>query len=933
VCSHNSETTPSTDSAYADKFKEENWNLEVTLQELRVQLTDSQSTNQRLEGEQKRLTKQLNSSREAADSNKTESDKLKNELDGLKAKHETDVAQARKTAASLQRDKSDLQSNLDRIKAEVARAGRRITVFGSPLTPGGTDAKDYLTPADRDDDDVFSTTTGGLSTNRRKLDGSALFPADGFGDDLDSSPEPSPSRPFITASHPSNEIEALQQRLAHAQRQINTLKGTLRREKELRMDYRRKLESSPGFKPEDLPEDDLDDYEDVEDVDDEQPKLQRKVTPFRATNGRGRGGRGRARGRGGLSLIQRMSLAANSPSSTYGDGDEDLTELATPPPPVPPIPDRFQDETEDDITPQAEQTPDDEQEQDSLSSSSNRVSVEGMDPAFANVLRKPSMPSPHGSSPLRQSVTARSVRGGGPRKSRGGAAYQEPRPSSLVGQPEALADELGLGIASAEAEHLHDKKPPVETAEFGCQTDFVETPAPVPEPVAAPPPIHVTPAMTDMAVQVDPVPEPTVTTSETSSQTDEQPSPVLVSASMNTEPEARPLTPRLVESQVQTPISPMFDDEDPARRTTVTQFDWARSSIGSTVPGDDTVTKTTRRFFADQELDEGTEPGTGTDTDGEGYVDAPQSVIGTTPSASQDDFGSLMTMSDNDFSSEDDDDSLKASRIARPPRSINSQAGRSVSSQHSPTTYDLKEVTVETVQPPPRIVHVPAPKPEVKETAVQTDEWTPPAPTPAPASPGGFGLYRVGSTGQQFQFVSSPTSVGPTSNVLPFTPSPMTVRDSSATFGSITRPRTSHSDRRQSIDSAISSMDEPPRPRVPSGTPTIDKSRPPMMAVPPPPRQPPPPNSMLPPAFIPERRDVPPPRPSSPPPADLIQRATTPLGSALSVPGGRPNYNGRQHGSSMPPSQTGLRQLPSTSSFRSAANAAAYAQQALSQSG
>jgi hypothetical protein len=35
----------------------------------------------------------------------------------------------------------------------------------------------------------------------------------------------------------------------------------------------------------------------------------------------------------------------------------------------------------------------------------------------------------------------------------------------------------------------------------------------------------------------------------------------------------------------------------------------------------------------------------------------------------------------------------------------------------------------------------------------------------------------------------------------------------------------------------------------------------------------------------------------------------------------------------MPPSQQGLRQLPSTSSFRSAANAAAYAQQALSQSG
>ena len=902
----------------------------MTLQELRVQLSDSQSAAQRLEGDHKRLNKLLNSSREAVDLHKNESDRLKNELDGLKAKHETDVAQARKNAASLQRDKSDLQSTIDRMKAEVARAGRRMPSLGSPLTPGGVNTKDYLTPADRDDDDVFGTA-GGLSTNRRKMDNSNLFPADGFGDDLDLSPEPSPSKSFLAASHPSNEIEALQQRLAHAQRQINTLKGTLRREKELRMDYRRKLESSPGFKEEDFPEDDLD-YEDAEDVDVEQLKQQRKVTPFRATNGRGRGGRGRARG--GLSLIQKMSLAANGPSSEYGD--DDAPELATPPPPVPAIPDRFQDEEEDgDITPHAEE---EEHEQEPTSPPSNRVSIDGMDPAFANVLRKP-MSSLHGSSPLRQSVTARSVRGGGPRKSRGGAAYQEPRPSSLVGQPEALADELGLGMAAVEAEYLDDEKLPVETAEFGCQADLVELAAP--EPPYAPPPIHISPAMSDMAVQVDPAPEPkpdpipepvVVITTETSSQTDEEPSPVLVPAGVNTDPPEIPHTPRMVESEVQTPQ--VLDDADPSRRTTLTQFDWGRSSTGSTVPGDSAITNTTRRFLADQGVDEGeeTETGTGTDTDGEGYVDASQSIFGTTPSASRDDFHSVMTVSDNDFSSEDDDDSLKASRLTRQSHLITTPVGRGETSQRTPTgPYGLKEASVETVEQLPQIIHVEAPKPEVKEISIQTDEWTPPA---APSSPGGFGLYKVGSTGQQFQFISPPPSTGPTPSMLPVnTPSPMTLRDSAATFGSISRPRTSHSDRRQSIESAISSMDEPPRSRVPSGTPAIDKSRPPMMAVPPPPRQPPPLNSMLPPAFIPERKDIPPPRPSSPPPADLVQRATTPLSSILSVPGGRPSYNGRQHGASMPPSQQGIRQLPSTSSFRSAANAAAYAQHALSQSG
>ena len=106
------------DSGNKDKYKEENWNLEVTQQELRVQFSDSQSAAQRLEAEHKRLNRLLNSSREAADSHKNESDNLKNDLDGLKAKHETDIAQARKQAASLRRDKSDLQSTIDRIRGE-----------------------------------------------------------------------------------------------------------------------------------------------------------------------------------------------------------------------------------------------------------------------------------------------------------------------------------------------------------------------------------------------------------------------------------------------------------------------------------------------------------------------------------------------------------------------------------------------------------------------------------------------------------------------------------------------------------------------------------------------------------------------------------------------------------------------------------------------
>ena len=96
-----------------DKFKEENWNLEVSLQELRTQLTDSQAAAQRNESEMKRLTKALTSARETNDSSKNEVERLQHAIEDIKVKHETDVALHRKHAASLARDKSDLQQAVD----------------------------------------------------------------------------------------------------------------------------------------------------------------------------------------------------------------------------------------------------------------------------------------------------------------------------------------------------------------------------------------------------------------------------------------------------------------------------------------------------------------------------------------------------------------------------------------------------------------------------------------------------------------------------------------------------------------------------------------------------------------------------------------------------------------------------------------------------
>lgn len=1079
----------------ADKFKEENWNLEVALQELRVQLSDSQASTQRLESEQKRLTKVLASAREGGDQTKTENEKLKVAFDEFKAKHETDIAQARKTVAGLQRDKSDLQQSLDALKVEMQRNARRLPKFGSPLTPNGAHTGPN-TPRDDEDDPFSPTHTVASTRNRKQHDTSALFPADELGF-LDTSPDPSPLRPVLAPNHPSNEIEALQQRLAHAQRQISTLKGSLQREKEMRLEAVRKSADSPGYPPFDG------DEENAPEGDPSPP--QRKVTPFRV------GSRGKTR-RGRGSLLARLGQAARSPTRSEYDDDEAPPNSGTPPP-LPHMPDHFQD-THEEVSDREDHDDEDEQNPVNMSPSvhaaSKRVSVEGMDPAFANVLRRSSSTASLQKSPMRR-VLSRTTRGGTFPRRRGGAAYQEPRPPSLVGHPELLAAELGIGMDSTgeiDLTPLNEENNSVETTEIGIQTEYEEPAirAPTPPP---PVPIRVHPPTSDMAVQVDPEPEPKPVTVDSQTQTAPEVFPILSDAAIQWS--SAPLSFKEMEAQTVPTVKSEMETQTPRHLTAEVEIQTPRhptiplnSNNASTLPipsnsrrsitlsnasrftitpgslpgalyredsGEDTITYSPSLYQTDSEdEDDGneTETGVDTETDADDYQDARATIGLATPasfndpdeyvdsretldlagplshiaSASQDDFHSIMTVTDNDYSSDSDsDESLRGARMSSRrgasvspsdvvPTPIEPPAQRAVEPAPRPTyaessvetdaevevprpvyasisvatevpetpkpayasvaietdTPEEPEVVpeVEIVSPVPELepepVSVPRspPKTELKEISVQTDEWVPPAPisvpvpvpevpvpetkpvpattsgsvpipvpvpspfpasipTPPaetapvstssqPVSPKSGFLYRVGPSNQQFQLVS-PLSSPNTSVPSPLpTPAPQetSLRDPNATI--LARTRSAHHDRRQSIESTLSAaVDDAPRARVLSAP--VDKSRPPMMVLPPPPKQPPPPSgSMGPPNFLPDR---PPGRPLSPPPPELLQRATSPaFGSALSVPN-RNVFGTRQHGSSMPPSQTGMRQPPSTGSFRSAINAATYSQQSI----
>lgn len=856
-------------------------------------------------------------------------------MEELKANHETAIAQARKQAASLQRDKSDLQQSLDTLKAEMARLNRRLPRMGSPMTPEGRERSDLLTPNDREMDDVFSTAP---STSRRRGDTSTMFSADG---DFDSSPDVSPLRPFQAPNHPSNEVEALQQRLSHAQRQINTLKSTLQREKELKIEYRKRLDVSPAVGS----ELNTAEYVSDDDTEDGTPgtgKKPQRLASFRAgRGGRGRG-RGRIRGRGGITLIQRLEHAARSLSPEF-DGDEDFGAITSTPPqvPAPALPVFFGGGAEADDEPE----PDYQDYQDEEAAVepavdtplSNRGSLDGLDPAFASVLRRSSSSGslPYNRSPLRQAVVSRSV----PRRSRGGAAFQEARPASLVGQPEALAAELfGTGMDS-----VVEGEPPVATAEFGCQTEFEE---------ASPMPIQITPPAPETAgfgVQVEQeVPEPKSTV-DTEIQTDPEaiPAPgpkvivehaevgiqhehvesslLYVETSIETdpmtEPEETPTTPsaslpipsqaevqttsiQMAQTEVQTlPVS-IPEKVDVETQTVYLSDDdtITRSALPHDTSGDSTIyggVFAPGRDQGDEELnDDATETGADTDTEAD-YQDARQSILLATPTASMEDYESMQTFSDEEDKEDDDDtESIKASMLAYRQDTPVEDSPAAIQSDLAPVeppppqiTYESQAVQVDPPEEPhsaplpvspgptpdPVLTVAPEPpKPELKEISIQTEKWvsTPPA---SPAHPRGtslLGFKAPGTGGQQFQYIAPHSSTGPAPPVTPMHSAPSSPSAVRDSFATIIpAPRSFNHDRRQSIESTLSGADD-----------STPRSRIPSVAAPAPVDKSRPPMMMLPP---PPR--APPPSNSMLPPQTIPERRIPTSPSSLhDVAPGRP---------------------------------------------
>jgi hypothetical protein len=253
--------------------------------------------------------------------------------------------------------------------------------------------------------------------------------------------------------------------------------------------------------------------------------------------------------------------------------------------------------------------------------------------------------------------------------------------SPLLNEEEILEED------SVDGEYIRVKR--VEKVEFGCQTEFVEEEKTVvlPElPVVVPAVVEpVAPVVVHAEIGVqsepepepepEPIPSPKFVTTEMSLQTESEPVVVVSKSEMgiqhHTPEPILPPSPVLVDSGVGTvplpepTVLPVIGNGLPplviggaGRRLTLTQSDF---SHGSSSFGDSTIT---RSFLAerhdehDEDLDEGEETETGAETE-DNYHDARQSI------GPSEDFHSVRTMTDNDYSdSEDDAESIKASHYS-----------------------------------------------------------------------------------------------------------------------------------------------------------------------------------------------------------------------------------------------------------------------------
>lgn len=114
-----------------DALKQESWDLQVEVQDLRGVLHEERATVKKLDTDRTRTAKELTKLQEMADERKVQLEAQAAELERIKTLRETDTALARKEKATLQREYSDLQNEANKFKAQAQKLERTANMSRS----------------------------------------------------------------------------------------------------------------------------------------------------------------------------------------------------------------------------------------------------------------------------------------------------------------------------------------------------------------------------------------------------------------------------------------------------------------------------------------------------------------------------------------------------------------------------------------------------------------------------------------------------------------------------------------------------------------------------------------------------------------------------------------------------------------------------------
>ena len=419
-----------------DALKQENWDLNVSKQNLEEQLGEIKSTLKKAELDNLRLNKEVVKARETVDSQRLQIDGHVAEIERLNKTRETEIALARRERAGMQRDVSDLQSELQKFRNQQLheQSGVSRSVSHSFMS----DAVHH----DDADADALAARLRAASGEAPRSPGDSIYSADG-----------AVLSPLGNRLGRDKETQDLRTKLALAQRKAGKDAAEKRRVREKNAELAKLLVKAGVKVPQGL-DDDAETSEDEElhwlDENDAHSPSAKRLSQIRVS----RPASMRPR------LGRKMGMVSSNSTDSiieYAE-DADDSQMGTPAGP-------------DDASP-------------------SRASLEGMDPAFADFNRvdpantsvdsvvSRNAPRVHrsrpsiGSSPLaRNAHLPQETDEGSPSQQRilpkgGRRSGATVRPASSVFEPSALGSELG-GLAAELEQHGNAR----EMFESSMQTD------------------------------------------------------------------------------------------------------------------------------------------------------------------------------------------------------------------------------------------------------------------------------------------------------------------------------------------------------------------------------------------------------------------------------------------------------------------------------